>query len=116
EVRSAKCEEMLRNVLCRAGTLYETARPFQRDALTTIAWLLPRFLLLLLVALGFSSFKQCALRALLLILGPLGPGGGMEDQPAGWLARMPASFSSGHEPLSKNPAIPPRTLRAQPTK
>jgi hypothetical protein len=40
----------------------------------------------------------------------------MEEKPAGWLAWMPASFSSGQDALSKNPAIPPRTLRATPAK
>jgi hypothetical protein len=40
----------------------------------------------------------------------------MEEQPEGWPAWMPASFSSGQEALSKNPVIPPRTLRAEPAK
>ncbi len=48
----------------------------------------------------------------LLTSGPLWRGGRVEEQPAGWPAGMPASFSSGQEALSKNPVTRPRTFRA----
>jgi hypothetical protein len=47
----------------------------------------------------------------LLYPGPLCSGGWMEEQPAGWPARMPASLASGQDALSTNPVTHPRTWR-----